>query len=143
MGNLLEETKRAHILIDGYYYLHTNGDLILRSTEPEIEPGGFVVEVWPFFQSRNCAWVILVEALARGAKKDRVQELAEKWSCNDDDAQIFVNQVGLKVFRDGDKWCATFADFTNLQESQAGFGDTALEALADLARQGLMQEVNH
>lgn len=60
----------------------------------------------------------------------------EKWKLTDEDAQEFIKQAPLNVFKDGDKWCATFKDFVNLQESQAGFGDTALEAFADLARQG-------
>ena len=33
---------------------------------------------------------------------------------------------------DGDQWCAHFDDFTNLQESQAGFGYTKEEALKAL-----------
>lgn len=34
--------------------------------------------------------------------------------------------------QDGDKICATFDDFVNLQESPAGFGDTEAEAKASL-----------
>jgi hypothetical protein len=34
--------------------------------------------------------------------------------------------------QDGDKICATFKDFINLQESPAGFGDTEEEAKANL-----------
>lgn len=37
-----------------------------------------------------------------------------------------------KVFRDGTAWCATGRGFTNLQESDAGFGDSALAALGAL-----------
>lgn len=39
---------------------------------------------------------------------------------------------GTRVFKDGDSWCATRADFVNLQESPVGFGDSpkaAVEAL--------------
>lgn len=32
---------------------------------------------------------------------------------------------------DGDKWCAHYSDFVNLQESPASFGDTAAQALQD------------
>lgn len=32
-------------------------------------------------------------------------------------------------FEDGNKWCAVFGDFVNLQESPAGFGDNHEEAL--------------
>ncbi|RYX83932.1 hypothetical protein EON83_12400 [bacterium] len=39
---------------------------------------------------------------------------------------------GLRVFMDGDQHCAVFGDFTNLQESSAGFGNTAAEAVTAL-----------
>lgn len=35
-------------------------------------------------------------------------------------------------FADGDKMCAVFGDFVNLQESPAGFGDDFISALNDL-----------
>ena len=38
-----------------------------------------------------------------------------------------------RVFKDGDQYCAVMPDFTNLQESPAGFGDTPEEARAALA----------
>ena len=37
-------------------------------------------------------------------------------------------------YMDGDKWCAVFGDFINLQESPAGFGDTFDEAFEELAK---------
>lgn len=43
--------------------------------------------------------------------------------------------IGVTLFRDGNAWCAVRANFVNLQESHAGFGDTRKEALADLVRQ--------
>jgi hypothetical protein len=44
-------------------------------------------------------------------------------------------------FMDGNKWCAVFGDYVNLQESPAGFGDNFEEALADLkSRQPLDRE---
>lgn len=39
-----------------------------------------------------------------------------------------------QVFKDGSAWCAVGADFINLQESDAGFGDTPVEALAELLK---------
>jgi hypothetical protein len=81
---------------------------------------------------------LCIEALALGADKDRIDELAKKWGLTDDDAQAFVNSMSeLRLFRDGNQWCATFSDFINLQESQCGFGDTALDAFAELAKAGL------
>lgn len=50
---------------------------------------------------------------------------------------IAENIVKLKM--DGDKWCALIG--ANLQEGEAGFGDTRSEALValalNLARQGM------
>jgi hypothetical protein len=37
-----------------------------------------------------------------------------------------------RVFKDGTAWCATHPDFVNLQESPAGFGDTAYAATFNL-----------
>lgn len=37
------------------------------------------------------------------------------------------------LVRDGNQWRATMPGFINLQESNAGFGDTPNEAIADLA----------
>lgn len=33
-----------------------------------------------------------------------------------------------RVYKDGNKWCAVFPDFINIQESEIGFGDTPEEA---------------
>ncbi len=124
---------------DGYYYLHTNGDLIWKRFRPE--PSDFVRKVWVVDKSsRVTAWIIVIEALAMGAKRSRVEELAAKWGLTDEDARQFVGRSKdeLNLFRDGNQWCATFGDFVNLEESQAGFGDTALQALAELARPGLI-----
>ena len=38
----------------------------------------------------------------------------------------------IKVFLDGSSWCATKGDFINLQESDAGFGETPNDAVTDL-----------
>ena len=125
----------------GFYYLHENGDLIFKKFRPEEDPGGFVRRVWAFdTEQRFTAWVLCIEALALGATKARVDELAAKWGLTDDDALIFVerSEGQMRLSKDGDRWCATFGDFVNLQESQAGFGTTALGALAALARQGLV-----
>lgn len=40
-----------------------------------------------------------------------------------------------RAFMDGNAWCAVMPDFTNLQESPAGFGRSPEEARRDLERQ--------
>jgi hypothetical protein len=39
----------------------------------------------------------------------------------------------VRVFRDGDMFCAVRPDFVNLQESPAGFGETEKEAIQALS----------
>lgn len=40
----------------------------------------------------------------------------------------------VRFFKDGDAWCAVRKDFTNLQESVAGFGPGRTDALIDLLK---------
>lgn len=126
---------------NGWYYLHTNGSLIFKRFEPEAD-SPFVRRVWAVdVTDRLNAWIIAIEALALGAFRSRIDELAEKWGLTDDDAvDGFVGHSDgqFKLFRDGDQWCATFGNFVNAQESRCGFGATCLEALAELARPGLL-----
>lgn len=126
--------------LEGWYYLHTNGELIykreLGGTAADIRESDFAVGLWPVDpKDRECAWTIIIESLAAGAKKERVFELAKKWNCTDKDAEIYCERIGCKIDVDGDKYCANKIDFINLQEDPAGFGETKIEALADLAKQ--------
>lgn len=56
-----------------------------------------------------------------------------------------IPHYALCFFKDGDKWCAVFGDFNNLQESPAGFGDTFDEALNELqaAKKAASQTTSH
>lgn len=122
----------------GWYYLHTNGNLIykreLGETAGEIRESSFARALWPVDpENREYVWRILIEALAAGADKTRITELSKKWECSDEDADVYADRVGCNIFKDGDKWCATDGSFVNLQQSPAGFGDTKLEAMASLA----------
>lgn len=125
--------------ISGYYYLHVNNSLIYKPYDEgrvaDFRESDMVRAFWPMNPSdRENAWTILVEGMAAGADRGRVKELAEKWQCNDEDAEIYAERVGITLFMDGDKWCATGPGFINLQEFKAGFGDTCLEAMANLAK---------
>jgi len=126
--------------ITGWYYLHTNGDLIykreLGGTAADIRESDFAKSMWPFDpEDRAGAWRILVEAKSLGAIDTRVKELAGKWGCNDADAAHYAEHIGCRLYMDGDAWCATAKKFINLQESPAGFGYTALDALATLCKE--------
>lgn len=126
--------------IIGWYYLHQNGSLIykreLGGTAADIRESDFAIALWPFDpEDRAGAWHICVEGLAAGADKARVMELAKLWQCDDIDAPHYAKHLGGDIFMDGDQWCAVGPGFDNLQESPAGFGDTALEAFAALAKE--------
>ncbi len=126
--------------ITGWYYLHTNNDLIykreLGGTAADIRESDFARSMWPLDpEDRAGAWRILVEAKSLGATDARIKELAAKWGCDDADAAIYAEHVGCRLYRDGDAWCATAGNFINLQESPAGLGDTALDALAALCKE--------
>jgi len=125
-------------MIDGYYYLHTNGSLIFKhaSQDPaDFRESDLVRMFWPLdIGDRECAWTILVEALALGADPHRIDELATKWGCNNEDADVYAEHLDVTIDLDGNMWCAKPSWFENLQESWAGFGETKLAALADLCR---------
>lgn len=129
-------------MTSGYYYLHTNGDLIYKRNldtgqVADFRESNFVKMFWSFDpEDRSTVWRVLVESLACGANIERVMELADKWECDDEDAKMYVNYLDdtVKLEMDGGSWCATREDFIDLQESPAGFGDTCLEALGELCK---------
>lgn len=127
-------------MIEGYYYLHKNGDLIykrnLEGTVADLRDSDLVRSFWKFDATdRETAWNLLVEALSIGSNKERILELAKKWNCDNADGEVYADRIGAVIKQDGDKFCATRTDFNNLVECPAGFGDTVLEALADLCKQ--------
>ena len=129
------------------YYLHENGDVIGKNPLPgvaaDLMESSFVRHWWTIHTGyRADAWRLVVEAMALGARKERADEMAAKWGLTDDDGLVFGQHAGLRIFQDGNAWCATFSDFVNIQESQVGFGATVLEALVDLCKGG-MQASKH
>lgn len=127
-------------MADGWYYLHTNGALIykreLGGTAADIRESPFAVMLWPCDPAdRETAWRILVEAAALSATPEDIARLAARWGCDDEDAQVYAKRVGVGLFRDGDQWCAVRgADFVDIQQSAAGFGDTCLQAMGALCK---------
>ena len=122
------------------YYLHTNGDLIHKpdtdTQAADIRESDFAVGLW-FINTMNRAdaWQLLVEALAAGANKDRVFSLATKWNCTNEDAQNYAQYAGFNLEKDGSDYCATPKWHVDLMTSPAGFGPTALDAIAALAKE--------
>lgn len=87
----------------GYYYLHTNGDLIWKpeivvDTDPQYFDSPFVKHVWrvPADSDRDVPWTLLLESLAMGANLDRVKELANKWGCDGKDLPTYMAAIGPK-----------------------------------------------
>jgi hypothetical protein len=125
----------------GYYYLHSNGELIYKRyldymQVEDFRESPFVTMFWDFENTdRACAWEILVSALCLGAKESRIIELADKWKCTNEDAIQFAKYYNFILEKDGNMFCAKRNDFSNLQESPAGFGITALIAISDLLKQ--------
>lgn len=79
-----------------WYYLHTNGALIHKRTDPGADGSDFVRRVWRLDTSnRETAWTLLLEALALGARTNRVAELAEKWGCDSRDLTEFVLRANV------------------------------------------------
>lgn len=129
--------------MDGFYYLHTNGDLIWKQNtdsgqEADFRESDFVVNYWPIdLKSRECYWTFLVEALASGANKERVFELAVKNGCTEEDAQHYAKALDISLLPDGNAMGAMKQvdyDTSNIQESPCGFGDNSIIALAELCK---------
>ena len=62
---------------------------------------------------------------------DHCPHSADNFACNAGPKPDWWN-TDIRVFLDGNAWCATGAGFQNLQESPAGFGDSPATAVADL-----------
>ena len=125
--------------MSGWYYLHENGELIYKpdydGAVGDFRESNLVYCFWRVDETdRETAWTILVEGLARGATRTRVMELADRWKCDEADAELYANRIRARLFKDGDQWCAARHDFKNQQESPCGFGEHPIDAFADLAR---------
>lgn len=124
-----------------WYYLHTNGDLIHKNDvdggqAADFRESDFVRQFWRLdTDNRETAWGLLVEAKALGADSKRVDELADLWACDDIDAQRYADFIGIELVPDGTAWCARRMNHINLQECPMGFGDSGLEAMANLAKE--------
>lgn len=105
-------------MFDGYYYLHTNGELIYKKFEPESD-SPFVKKIWAIDTTdRKNAWDIIVESLSMGANKEQVLGLIKKWGCDLKDLVMYltceenpseIKRKGLKIYfdvigADYDKW---------------------------------------
>lgn len=88
--------------MNGFYYLHTNGDLIWKRFRPESD-SPFVSQVWELDDTdREYAWKIALEALALGARTERIKGLAEKWKLTfNDSLEMLVRCKPTELMKDG------------------------------------------
>ena len=77
------------------------------------------------------------------AEEARIKAIEEEWKRTQHDGfklsiecgnrdRITAKRNGVRIFMDGDMWCAVNDDFVDIQESVAGFGKTPDIALAEL-----------
>ena len=82
-----------------YYYLHTNGDLIGKNpyvvdSDVGYFDSDFVKKVWKIdTEDRSTCWTFIFEALALGARIERVKELTEKWKMDKADSIEMLKQA--------------------------------------------------
>jgi hypothetical protein len=95
-----------------YYYLHTNGDLIGKNpvaySAEDFGGSDFVKAFWLIdTENRADLWKVILEALAQGARIDRIKDLCEKWGATKIDAfemmartrgPVDLQKTGLKIF---------------------------------------------
>lgn len=129
-------------MIDGYYYLHTNGDLIFKpgtDCAVDIRDSNFARCMWPIdLHDRMTAWGVIVEGFALGANLPRVIELANKWGCTDADADVYAGRIGVVFAWTGEHWLATprkLSTRETLKGFPVGHGGSKVEAMANLAKE--------
>lgn len=124
--------------IFGWYYLHTNNDLIFKrgaDAIDDIRESDFCKDAWAWTGDRPCAWGLLVEANCVGANKLQINNLVEKWGCNNEDAKVYAEYLGIELGMEGTSFTAKKKDFIDLAVSPCGFGDSYLDAMSDLCKQ--------
>lgn len=118
----------------GVYYLHENGELIYKPSDDswwDIKDSDFSIMLWLVdSEDRESAWKILVESSALGANETRINQLAQRWGCDDADAEIYAKRIGVTFHvNDG---VVTASPINN--DAVKGSGGTRLNALISLCK---------
>lgn len=123
----------------GYYYLHTNGTLLFKHAyldgaeqEFEFRESPFAVMFWKVdAQKREDMWRVLIEALALGGEPQGITKLANMAGCNDHDAQVYAERIGVRLTRyDSGQWAAACQKGAAFNPSSC----SALQAMGELCR---------
>ncbi|SPA17212.1 hypothetical protein [Cupriavidus taiwanensis] len=130
-----QEQRAPHV--DGFFYLHREGDLLFKRNLPHVEDdlrrAEFVLAFWPVdWHNRETQWRMLIEAMAGGAQHERVMELARHWLLTNDDAQEYARRISVELdyYEPGGLWRACCLRLP----AACGTGQDALHALASLAQ---------
>lgn len=89
-----------------YYYLHTNGDFIGRNpivVTDDYFDSPFCKKFWKVdLQDRGQCWEMVLEALALGARPERMKELARKWRLDfKDSTEMLARTIPTDLQRKG------------------------------------------
>lgn len=139
--------------IQGWFYLHPSYDLIYIADRPGVPAAlqecSFAVGFWAFDGSdKDGATEMLIEALAAGANRDRIMELAQQWGHHDPiEMYIYAKSIGVELFflpfdgsvnvpGYGGQYGARVLNAMHAKSKNArsvGVGSSPLDALAHLA----------
>lgn len=125
--------------IKGYVCMKQNGDLdyIFKSkiSEDDLINHNSIKMYWEYSHEDIAdSWDILIEAIAVEANEKEIKMLSNAWGLDDKEAQTYAKLRKIKLFKDGNQWCATKSNFKDLQSSPSGFGDTCLDAIGELCK---------
>ena len=81
---------------NGFFCLYKDGRLLWQKSPPE-QKDILLKHFWPVnIDFRGNAWMVALEALAMGAKLDRIKELALKWGLTFDDSIELLKRMDPK-----------------------------------------------
>lgn len=127
----------------GYYYLHTNGELIYKPYGREYNPiqdfeeSPFVVAYWLInTNNRADAYNMLIRANMLEANHERIDELLTKWNMTNEDTKNYCKAFGIRWGQKGELFTASAEKPETKEESAiVGEASTLFYALCDFYEQ--------
>ncbi len=111
---------------------YDNGTSVWTHGEPVYSDGRVVGNL--LGPCPRCGGITRTYGSAYSCIKDYCPNNSGSFVCRPDPEPSWWN-TGVSVQMDGNAWCATREGFINLQESDAGFGDSILESVEELLRE--------
>lgn len=105
------------------YYLHTNGDLIGKNPivldDPDYFDSDFVRTWWTVETTdRGTLYPMIFTALAMGANKERIKELATKWAMTEHDTFEYLIRYSPRGGTDKDGLAIFIKDILGIIEDE-------------------------